>query len=133
MKYYKVKVKCGHVRKNKYILKWIYVKAEDGKEAAKIARRKSRVKHNHKDAIKEVIKIDFEKYSLGLRAMEDDNYFQVHNKQDQIRLNAVKQEELIDEEVVKKFKKKSLGRRLREIAIEKEWKYMKYRGYSDYE
>lgn len=133
MKYYKVKVKCGHVRKNKYILKWIYVKAEDGKEAAKIARRKSRVKHNHKDAIKEVIKIDFEKYSLGLRAMEDDNYFQVHNKQDQIRLNAVKQEELIDEEVVKKFKKKSLGRRLREIAIEKEWTDMKYRGYSDYE
>lgn len=133
MKYYKVKVKCGHVRKNKYILKWIYVKAEDGKEAAKIARRKSRVKHNHKDAIKEVIKIDFEEYSLGLRAMEDDNYFQVHNKQDQIRLNAVKQEELIDEEVVKKFKKKSLGRRLREIAIEKEWTDMKYRGYSDYE
>lgn len=133
MKYYKVKVKCGHVRKSKYILKWIYVKAEDGKEAAKIARRKSRVKHNHKDAIKEVIKIDFEKYSLGLRAMEDDNYFQVHNKQDQIRLNAVKQEELIDEEVVKKFKKKSLGRRLREIAIEKEWTDMKYRGYSDYE
>ncbi|MBO8461267.1 MAG: hypothetical protein IAA85_00870 [Firmicutes bacterium] len=133
MKYYKVKVKCGHVRKSKYILKWIFIKAEDGKEAAEIARRKPRVKHNHKDAIREVIEIDFEKYCLGLRAMEDDAYFQVHNKQDQISLNVVKQEELIDEEVVQKLKKKSIGRRLRETAIEKEWKKMKYRGYSYYE
>ncbi|MCF0117341.1 MAG: hypothetical protein HUJ61_04745 [Bacilli bacterium] len=133
MKYYKVKVKCGHVRKSKYILKWIYIKAQDGKEAADIARRKPRVKHDQKDAIREVIEIDLEEYSLGLRAMADDKYFQVHNKQDQLRLNAVKQEELIDEEVVQKFKKKSLGRRLRETAIEKEWTKMKYRGYSDYE
>lgn len=65
--------------------------------------------------------------------MEDDDYFQVHNKQDQISLNAVKQEELIDEEVVQKLKKKSIGRRLRETAIEKEWKKMKYREYSHYE
>ena len=133
MKYYKVKVKCGHVRKSKYILKWIFIKAEDGKEAAEIARRKPRVKHNHKDAIRDDIEIDFEKYCLGLRAMEDDDYFQVHNKQDQISLNVVKQEELIDEEVVQKLKKKSIGRRLRETAIEKEWKKMKNRGYSYYE
>ena len=57
--------------------------------------------------------------------MEDDDYFQVHNKQDQISLNVVKQEELIDEEVVQKLKKKSIGRRLRETAMENEWKKMK--------
>lgn len=133
MKYYKIQVKCGHVGKNKYILKWIFIKAKDGKEAADIARKKPRVKHHHKDAIREVIDIDFKEYSLGLKAMAEDNYFKVHNKQDQIRIKAVKQEELIDEKVFQKYKKKSVGRRLRELTTEKEWSKMKCRGYSDYE
>ena len=37
-KYYKVYAKCGHVGRNSYILKWFYVKAESGSEAAKKVR-----------------------------------------------------------------------------------------------
>lgn len=36
MRYFKVEAKCGHVRRNNYILKEFYVKAESKKEAARI-------------------------------------------------------------------------------------------------
>ena len=93
-KYYKVLAKCGHVGRNRYIIKSFYVKAENGKEAAKIVRDKPRVKHHHKDAIKEVIQIKYEEYINGIKIMSDDMYFKVHNRQDQIFYNCVKPEEL---------------------------------------
>lgn len=73
--YYKVLVKCGHVGRNKYILKWLYIKAIDGKEAAKIARNIPRVKHNHKDVIRELKKIPFDEYVIGLKMNLQDKYF----------------------------------------------------------
>ena len=39
-KYFKVQAKCGHVGRNHYILKWFYVKALTGEEAAKVVRDK---------------------------------------------------------------------------------------------
>ena len=83
MKYYEVEAKCGHVGRNYYILKKIYVCACSGKEAANIVRYMPRVKHNHKDAIKSVIEISFKEYKNGRQEMKNDNYFLVQNKQDQ--------------------------------------------------
>lgn len=54
MNYYKVRAKCGHVGRNNYIIKPFFVKANDGKEAAKIVRNTPRVKHDHKYAIIDV-------------------------------------------------------------------------------
>ena len=72
--YYKVLAKCGHVGRNNYIIKCFYVKANDGEEAAKIVRQKPRVKHHHKDAIRDVIAIELEEYLTGLKIMEADMY-----------------------------------------------------------
>ena len=60
--FYEVIAKCGHVGKKHYIPIKFAVKAETGEEAAKIVRDFSRVKHNHKDAILSVAKIDYERY-----------------------------------------------------------------------
>ena len=61
-KYYMVIAKCGHVGKKHYVPIKFAVIAEDGKEAAKMVRQFPRVKHNHKDAILSVNKIDYERY-----------------------------------------------------------------------
>lgn len=51
MRYFKVKAKCGHVTRNKFITKSFYVKAESKKEASLKTRYAPRVKHNQKYAI----------------------------------------------------------------------------------
>ena len=84
-KYYKVVAKCGHVGRNKYILRNFYVRALDGKEAAEIARRMPRVKHDHKDAIRSVDEIDLETYRLGLMEVRSDPYRQCTSVQEQRR------------------------------------------------
>ena len=58
MKYFMVTVKCGHVGKNNYYKGTIFLKAENGKEAARRARECPRVKHDQKDAILNVEEID---------------------------------------------------------------------------
>lgn len=96
-KYFKVQAKCGHVGRNYYILKWFYVKALTGEEAAKVVRDKPRVKHNQKDAIRNVKEITFEEYLTGLRLNSEDMYFKSTSKQEQEFYNAVKQEEIYPE------------------------------------
>lgn len=120
--YYKVLAKCGHVGRNNYIIKCFYVKANDGEEAAKIVRQKPRVKHRHKDAIRDVIAIELEEYLTGLKIMEADMYFKVQNSSDQRLYNCVKQEDIYPEEDKKKYKKPRNGQRLRALAMEKEMK-----------
>lgn len=83
MKYWKVDAKCGHVGKTKYVIKKFYVKAADGKEAAEKVRWESRVKHHHKDAIRNVSEISEDEYILGVKTRKDDPFFQVQNKQEQ--------------------------------------------------
>lgn len=86
MRYFKVEAKCGHVRRNNYILKEFYVKAESRKEAARIVKETPRVKHDHKDVIRKVEEINLGEYCQGKKAMSEDPYFQVHSKQEQILL-----------------------------------------------
>lgn len=118
--YYKVLAKCGHVGRNKYILKWFYLKTSTGEEAAKIVRQKPRVKHHHKDAIREVIRISMDEYMMGLKIMEDDMYFHVHSSSDQRLYNCVKQDDVYPEKNEKKYKKSRNGQRIRALAMEKE-------------
>ena len=120
--YYKVLAKCGHVGRNNYIIKCFYVKANDGEEAAKIVRQKPRVKHHHKDAIRDEIAIELEEYLTGLKIMEADMYFKVQNSSDQRLYNCVKQEDIYPEEDKKKYKKPRNGQRLRALEMEKEMK-----------
>ena len=96
-KYFKVQAKCGHVGRNHYILKWFYVKALTGEEAAKVVRDKPRVKHDQKYAIRNVKEITFEEYLTGLRLNSEDMYFKSTSKQEQEFYNAVKQEEIYPE------------------------------------
>lgn len=122
MEYYKVLAKCGHVGRNRYILKWFYLKANNGKEAAKIIRFTPRVKHQHRDAIREVVKIDLDEYVSGIKIMASDMYFNVHNSSDQKLYNRIKQEDVYPEIEEKKYKKKRNGQRLKYESLEKEWK-----------
>lgn len=118
--YYKVLVKCGHVRRTKYILKYIYIKANNGKEAAKIARKTPRVKHDHKDAIREVKEIEFDEYLNGLKKMDKDMYFKIHNSSDQRIYNFTNEVKIYSEDKIINYKKNRNGRRLRETINKKE-------------
>ena len=55
MEFYLVTTKCGHVGKGHYVPITFPIKAENGKEAAKIARMLPRVKHHHWDAIQKAL------------------------------------------------------------------------------
>lgn len=123
MKYYEVEVKCGHVGKNNYIIKKFYVRAESGKDAARFARSLPRVKHHHKDAIRNVIEISYEDYLLGRERNDLDSYFQATNVQEQRLECGTIDEEIIREEETKKYKKsKHIKRQLIELLTIKEWK-----------
>lgn len=84
--YYAVVCKFGHVGKSKYVEKAIAIKAESGVEAAKKGRTTPRVKHDHKDAIIDVINITETEYYDLLEQNRTDTYFQAKSKQEQ-RLN----------------------------------------------
>lgn len=86
IKYYKVVCKCGHVGRKHYIPVQFAVMAEDGKEAAKKARNFPRVKHQHKNAILDVVKLDYEEYLELLELNRNDSYLNCHSKQEQNRL-----------------------------------------------
>ena len=124
MKYYEVSAKCGHVGRNNYIIKKFYIKAETGEDAAEIVRNKPRVKHHRKDVIIDTKKITEEDYLQGLKEMNEDKYFQVQSKQEQIRCEAVNECEIfreVKEEPIK-YKKNYTRQQLRYEMLEKEWK-----------
>lgn len=83
---YEVCAKCGHVGRNNYVNKVFAITAESGKEAAKIVREKPRVKHNHKDAIRYVKKIDETRYYEIKKENSNDPYFKCKNIQEQRNL-----------------------------------------------
>ena len=81
--YYEVIAKCGHVGKKHYVPVKFAVIAEDGKEAAKMVRDFPRVKHNHKDAILNVSKIDYERFQEIVEMNRNDPYLKCHAWQEQ--------------------------------------------------
>ena len=83
MNYYLVRTKCGHVGKNHYIEITFPIKAETGKDAARIARQIPRVKHHHWDAIIDCRKVAREEYEKQVRINNNDPYLQIKTKQEQ--------------------------------------------------
>ena len=113
MKYYEVTVKFGHVGKNKYYKGNIYIKAENGKEAASKARSCPRVKHDHKDAILSVTELDYETFQELWKNNEEISYFSCYNVQEQRNClceiqDKIFQETRFDQEPVKRTKKHNL-------------------------
>lgn len=89
-RYFAVETKCGHVGKYKCIFIWFAVNAESAKAAAAKARNFKRVKHHHKDAIRRVLEISFEEYSLLQLANSSDPYLQCKNIQQQREIEDLK-------------------------------------------
>lgn len=83
MAYFNVLCKAGHLGKGSYMPIWFPVQAEDGREAARIARYISRVKHHHPDAILDCVEIDYEQYVNQQMINNNDPYLNCHSKQEQ--------------------------------------------------
>ena len=83
MNFYLVTTKCGHVGKNAYMPIIFPVKAENGREAASLARQFPRVKHNHWDAILECRKVEEEAYRKQIGINKKDPFLKVSSKQEQ--------------------------------------------------
>ncbi len=123
MNCYRVIAKCGHVKKNNYILKEFYVRALNKKEAAFKIRFTGRVKHDQKDAIRQVELISEEEFREGIKKNSNDPYLNVHNIQDQKLMCTFEEGEVIREPEPELYKKKTHAKqRLVELAIIKEWK-----------
>ena len=89
--YYKVKCKCGHVGRDKYIPIDFAIIALSGKEAALIARNIPRCKHHHKDCVLDVTKISYEEYRaiqinnkndpyLNCKCIQEQRQFDISNR-----------------------------------------------------
>ena len=86
MKYFEVEAKCGHVGINRCILITFACIARDGKDAAAKVRQYARVKHHHKDAIRDVREISFEEF-VKLRCENDaDPFLHCKNPQEQRKI-----------------------------------------------
>lgn len=83
MSYFLVTAKCGHVGKRFYYKGNFYVEAENGRIAAKVVRDIPRVKHDHKDAILSVNKINYQDFIIGQQEEEKNPYYRCHSKQEQ--------------------------------------------------
>ncbi len=84
MRYFKVTAKCGHVGKVFYYPGDLFIKAENGRDAARVARNMPRVKHDHKDAILNVEEIDWETYRAGKKDARKNPYFFCESVQQQL-------------------------------------------------
>ncbi len=84
--YFAVTAMCGHVGKNNYIAITFPIKADNGREAAEIARWMPRVKHHVKETILDVRKINFDEYEYLIKINQNDDYLKVSSRQEQIRL-----------------------------------------------
>ncbi len=82
-KYFMVIAKCGHVGRKSYVPVKFAVVAESGKKAAKKVRQFPRVKHNHKDAILDVMCITLEEFLEIKEVNNNDPYLKCHSKHEQ--------------------------------------------------
>lgn len=130
--YYEVTAKCGHVGRDKYYEGHFFIKASNGKEAAKIIRFTPRVKHNHSDAILSVNRITEEEYISGLEAKKQEAYFNCksrHQQQelwDEIIINVRPETEKRKSLLYSKTKNKNVNRN----GIRNPYKFKKFN--SDY-
>ena len=83
MKYFVVTAKMGHVGRHSYYRGRLYIATSSKKEAARLARGVPRVKHDRKDAIIDVVEIDFSSYVAGQERNRQIAYFSCTCPQEQ--------------------------------------------------
>ena len=120
--YYEVIAKCGHVGRNHYVPIKFAVKAETGEEAAKLVREYPRVKHNHKDAILKVTKIDYEKFLEINETNNKDPYLKCSSKQEQNQIEGFELRLVIDnhnfkEEPNKQARKERVVHKIKKMRL----------------
>ena len=103
-KFYCVTVKCGHVGKGKCIYLNMPIVANSANEAASLARISPRVKHHHKDAIKQVLEVCYSKYLLIVDAYKNNPYTHCHCVQDQRLIEGLEKQIVDDPHFVRKEK-----------------------------
>ena len=97
MAYYLVLCKGGHVGRNFYMPIWFPVEAEDGRQAAKIARSIPRVKHDHKDAILDCVKTDYEGFLAQIEENANDPYLQCRSRHEQDQIMPLIKHRLLED------------------------------------
>lgn len=106
-KYFSVKTKCGHVGKLNCVWIDFAIVAESAKEAAAIARQRARVKHHHKNSIKEVVEITMDEF-YKLRALNDaDAYLHAKNHREQLQIEGFEDRIELDEYNISKNSQKT--------------------------
>lgn len=128
LNFYSVLTKCGHVSKKYYIPIAFPVCALNKKQAASIARKIPRVKHDHKDAIIKVEKISYCKYLILQYSNNNDPYLKCKNKQDQALISDLNERLEVDRhyydymERKKKKKKNHEYQKLKEKCLIQSYK-----------
>ena len=117
--YYKVICKCGHVGRKHYVPIQFAIIAKNGKEAAKRGRYLPRVKHQHKDAILNVIKINYEDYLMLKEINNNDPYLKCKNIQQQNKTCDLTDRLMIDEQNMVKPIDKSKRKERVEYVLKK--------------
>lgn len=97
--------KCGHVGRNNYIVIDFPIRANSGRQAARIARLTPRVKHHHKDAILAVNEVSYEDFMQQQRLNDSDVYLTVSNIQEQRQFSQNLDYRILREETADSFYK----------------------------
>ena len=107
-KYFSVETKCGHVGKLNCVWIKFAICAESAKEAAAKARQIARVKHHHKNTIKEVVEITVDEF-CKLKAINDtDPYLHAKNHREQLQIEGFEERIELDEyNIARKHQKSS--------------------------
>lgn len=123
-KYFSVITKCGHVGRMNCVWIDFAICAENAKEAAAKARQIARVKHHHKNTIKNVVEITMEEF-FKLKAVNDtDPYLHAKNHREQLQIEGFEDRIELDEYNIarnsqKTTKKDSLAFRIKR-ALERD-------------
>ena len=97
MTYFLVDCKCGHVSRRNYMPITFPVFAENGREASAKARTYARVKRNHKDAILNCRKTDFEGFAKQREINNNDPYLLCKSKHAQNQIMSQIEARLVEE------------------------------------
>lgn len=108
--YFAVETKCGHVGKDKCIFIWFAIQAESRKDAASKARSLGRVKHHHKDVIRQVQEISIEEFVQLRCNNNNDPYLRCKNIQQQRKISNLEERIEVDEYMLSKHNKIKISR-----------------------
>lgn len=83
VRYYVATLKGGHVKPNKYITFFYYIKANDRKQAYELCNKAPRAKKNSYGFVIDLTEITYKEYLYGLEQNKKDRYLLCSNPQEQ--------------------------------------------------